>query len=135
MKQSRLKYLYLFIGWFFTALGFVGVVVPVLPTTPFLLIAVWAFSKSSENLHNWLFNHKIFGPHLRDWFEYSAIHLRAKIMAVTLMWASLSYVIYKYHTVSMMICMVTFVSIMALSVFIISRPTSSKNVEKNVTRN
>ncbi len=135
MKQSRLKYIYLLIGWFFTILGFIGIIIPVLPTTPFLLVAVWGFSKSSEKLHNYLFEHKIFGQYLRDWFEHGAIHKRAKILAVTFMWLSLSYVIYKYHDVSLLICSLTFVSILALSIFIVSRPSSPKKAEKNVVGN
>ena len=126
--RQHLKYLYLLVGWLFTILGFIGVIIPVLPTTPFLLIAVWAFSKSSERLHNWLFNHKIFGPYLHDWFDHGVINPRAKILAVSLMWLSLSYVIYKYHAVSLWICALTFISILALSIFIISRPSSPKKV-------
>ena len=135
MTYSRLKYLYLLIGWLFTILGFIGIILPVLPTTPFLLIAVWAFSKSSEKLHSWLFNHKVFGSYLRDWFEHGVINPRAKILSVTLMWLSLSYVVYKFYAISVMVCALTFVSIFALSIFIISRPNSPRSKEKNDPKN
>lgn len=72
-------------GWFNVALGAIGVVVPGMPTTVFLLIAMWAFSKSSEKFRLWLFNHKALGPPIRDWHEHRVIPLRAKYMAVGMM--------------------------------------------------
>lgn len=85
MSKNSRRYIYLFLGWIFTGLGFVGAFLPLLPTTPFLLIAVWAFGKSSPKLRRWLFSHPKFGYHLRQWFNHGAIDQRAKILAVTLM--------------------------------------------------
>ena len=78
-------------GWFNVMLGVIGVVVPGMPTTVFLLIAMWAFSKSSERFRLWLFNHKTLGPPIRNWHEHRVIPPRAKFMAVGMM--SLSVVI------------------------------------------
>ena len=77
--------LLLILGWLMVALGFVGIFVPGLPTVPFLLVALWAFSKSSERFHDWLYNHKRLGPPLRDWREHGAIPVRAKILAIATM--------------------------------------------------
>lgn len=77
--------LLLALGWLMVGLGFVGIFVPGLPTVPFLLVALWAFSKSSERFHDWLYNHPRMGPPLRDWREHGAIPLRAKILAVATM--------------------------------------------------
>jgi hypothetical protein len=79
-------------GWLMVALGFVGIFVPGLPTVPFLLVALWAFSKSSERFHGWLYNHPRLGPPLRDWREHGAIPARAKIAAVATMAASFVWV-------------------------------------------
>ena len=62
-------------------LGAVGVVLPLLPTTPFVLVAAFAFARSSDRLHNWLLNHKTFGPLIANWQQYGAISRPAKIMA------------------------------------------------------
>ena len=77
--------LLLILGWLMVALGFVGIFVPGLPTVPFLLVALWAFSKSSERFHDWLYNHKRLGPPLRDWREHGVIPVRAKILAIATM--------------------------------------------------
>ncbi len=89
--RCAMRYALIAFGWFNVALGTIGVVVPGMPTTVFLLIAMWAFSKSSEKFRVWLFNHKTLGPPIRDWHEHRVIPVRAKFMAVGMM--SLSVVI------------------------------------------
>ena len=92
-QRRKLHYLYLATGWFFVALGFVGAFLPVLPTTPFLLIAAWAFSQSSERLHRWLHEHPQFGSYLVAWSEHRAIPKSGKILSVTMMSAGWLYVL------------------------------------------
>lgn len=72
-------------GFLCVGLGYVGVVVPGLPSTIFFICAVWAFKRSSPRFEKWLLNHKVFGPTLRDWDEHKAIKLRTKIVAISLM--------------------------------------------------
>ena len=93
MRKHTKKIALLITGWFFVLLGAIGVVLPVLPTTPFLLIALWAFSQSSERFHNWLYHHKYFGPPLQEWEKYGVIPKRAKIVALTTMAISATLVI------------------------------------------
>lgn len=75
-------------------LGLLGVFLPVLPTTPFLLLSAALWVKSSPRLYEWLLNHRIFGDYIRNFREYRAIPLRAKIVSVTLLWATMSYCIF-----------------------------------------
>src|SRR5690606_31441577 len=77
--------LYLLLGFFFVATGIVGAFLPVLPTTPFLLLAIWCFSRSNPRFEQWLLNHPKYGPSLRAWRENRIVPRRAKISAVTLM--------------------------------------------------
>jgi uncharacterized membrane protein YbaN (DUF454 family) len=86
------RWIYLGLGWGFVALGMAGAVLPVLPTTPFLLLALWAFSRSSQRLHDWLYHHPRFGAPLRAWRDHRVIPLRAKIASVSAMSASMAYV-------------------------------------------
>ena len=72
-------------GWLNVGLGVVGIVVPGMPTTVFLLMALWAFSKCSTRFHFWLYNHKTLGPPIRDWHERRMIPARAKVAAVAMM--------------------------------------------------
>ena len=61
--------------------GTVGIVLPLVPTVPFLLLAAFCFAQSSPQLHNWLVNHAVLGPPIRDWQAHGAIRRPAKLMA------------------------------------------------------
>lgn len=61
--------------------GVIGVVLPLLPTVPFILLAAFCFARSSERLHNWLITHRHFGAMIQDWHARGAISQRAKILA------------------------------------------------------
>lgn len=91
-----MRLLFLTLGWLFVALGVIGAFLPVLPTTPFLLLAVACFARSSPRLEAWLMNHPKFGPPLRNWREKGAISRQAKIMAISLM--AVSYAIFWFGT-------------------------------------
>lgn len=82
------------LGWVFFGLGAVGAALPVLPTTPFMILALWAFARSSRRFHDWLYTHRIFGPPLRRWAEHRVVPLHAKIAAATAMSGSLVYLIW-----------------------------------------
>ncbi|MDH2327862.1 YbaN family protein [Cereibacter sp. SYSU M97828] len=62
-------------------LGMAGIVLPLLPTVPFLLLAAWCFARSSARLHGWLMQHPLLGPPIRDWDARGAVSRRAKIAA------------------------------------------------------
>lgn len=82
------KALYCSLGWLFFAIGLLGAFLPVLPTTPFMLLALWMFSKSSQRFHDWLYFHPFFGPPLQQWQQYRVIPRAAKIMSVSMISAS-----------------------------------------------
>tara|TARA_Y100000590_G_scaffold77997_1_gene86602 strand:+ start:20026 stop:20400 length:375 start_codon:yes stop_codon:yes gene_type:complete len=76
------RYFYLGIGFLFVGIAFIGVFVPGIPTTINVLVAAWAFSKSSNRFEKWLLQHKIFGPLIKDWQKYRGISRIAKIKAI-----------------------------------------------------
>jgi uncharacterized membrane protein YbaN (DUF454 family) len=80
-------------GLVFVGLGLLGVVLPVLPTTPFMILAVWCFARSSRRLHDWLYHHRLFGPPLRQWDRHRVIPPIAKVASISAMTASMVYVL------------------------------------------
>ncbi len=89
MKISTIRLLYLLLGFITSSLGIIGAFLPIMPTVPFLIIALWAFSKSSQKFHDWLYYHKIYGPMLRDWDKYNVIPIWGKIWACSAMLSSI----------------------------------------------
>jgi len=87
-----MKIFFIVLGWFFVALGVIGVFLPVMPTTIFMILALWAFAESSPRFHDWLYHHTLFGPPLQQWKKYRVIPPVAKLMSVTMMTGSLVYV-------------------------------------------
>lgn len=69
------------LGWISVAIGAVGIVLPLLPTVPLLLLAAICFAKSSDTAHNWLITHRVFGPPIQDWNQNGAIRRPAKIIS------------------------------------------------------
>jgi uncharacterized membrane protein YbaN (DUF454 family) len=80
--EDMMRSIWLALGGVFLGLGLLGVVLPVLPTTPFLLLAAGCFARSSPRLHRWLLAHPTFGPPIRNWEENGAISRPAKRLAV-----------------------------------------------------
>jgi uncharacterized protein len=77
--------LWIVLGFTSLALGVAGAVLPLLPTTPFLLLAAYSFAQSSPRLHAWLIAHPQFGPMIEDWQQYGAIARRTKAVALLVM--------------------------------------------------
>jgi uncharacterized membrane protein YbaN (DUF454 family) len=70
-------------------LGAIGIVLPILPTTPFLLAAAACFCKSSTRLYNWLINNKWFGEYIRNYKEGKGIPMKTKVVTLTFLWATI----------------------------------------------
>jgi len=78
------------LGWVCVALGLTGVLIPGMPTTVFLLIAAWCFLRSSPRAHQWLLNHPVLGPYVRDYLSGNGMPLKAKIISIGAMWTACS---------------------------------------------
>ena len=124
-SNGALKPLLLVCGFIFTGLGVIGIVLPVLPTTPFLLLAAACFARSSEKWHHWLMSNKLFGDYLRNYQEGRGIPLKVKIMAISFLWATIIISIYFFIEHSILEIILIIIA-SAVTVHIISVKTYRK---------
>jgi len=110
------------LGWVCVGLGAIGVVLPIMPTTVFLLIALWAFARSSPRLHAWLLNNPHFGPYIEDWENHRVIPVRAKVMAIGMMTASGLWLAFGTNAPLYVVLGVIAV-MLSVAVFILTRPS------------
>ena len=110
------------LGWICVSLAFVGVFVPGIPTTIFLIIALWAFTKTSTKLRYWLLHHKRFGPILSNWQEHKVVPLRAKILMVTFM--ILSVILFHYSLQNLYLTTGLIVILGFVARYVISLPST-----------
>ena len=85
MLSRTARIAWLVVGLVALALGAIGIALPLLPTTPFILVAAFAFAQSSEKLHRWLLDHNVFGPLIDNWQRHGAISRRTKVISVVTM--------------------------------------------------
>ncbi|MCW4010492.1 MAG: YbaN family protein [Candidatus Bathyarchaeota archaeon] len=91
-KASRIKRaVFTVLGTIFLGLGAIGIVLPLLPTTPFLLASAACYLNGSERMHRWLLNNKLFGSYIKNYREGKGMSARAKIFTLTLLWVTILY--------------------------------------------
>ncbi len=93
------KHTFIFMGWFFIILGLIGVILPILPTTPFLILALYLFAKSSPFLHQKLLHNRWFGETLKQWEKNKTISRGAKKRALLLVVVSFTVSILLLHAI------------------------------------
>ncbi|WP_409361387.1 YbaN family protein [Bartonella heixiaziensis] len=111
------------VGWVMVVLGIIGIVLPIMPTVPFLLVASWCFARSSPRFHNWLHNHRIFGPPIKQWEERQAIPLFLKVFAVVSMAGGFLSFLVITHPALWFALLVSAV-LLLITVYIVTRPSS-----------
>lgn len=122
-----MQWLWKALGVTCVGLGLVGVVLPLLPTTPFLLLAAYAFGKSSPRLHAWITNHPKFGPPLQEWRDHGAISTRAKVLAVGTMAAM--FIAGAVFGIATRVLIIQAVVLSCCSLFILTRPSPPRFAE------
>lgn len=120
-----LKYALMAFGWLNVGLGVIGIVVPGLPTTPFLLLAAWAFSRSSRRFQVWLYSHRILGPPVRHWREHRAISRRAKVASLVMM-ASSVVVVWAMRPSGSLAPLILLAIVVPVGVYIATRPSGPR---------
>ncbi len=85
------KLLFIAAGHISLFLGIIGIFVPLLPTTPFLLLAAACFFRGSDPLYQWITHHRLFGNYIKQYYQYRAVSKATKILALVLLWTTIGY--------------------------------------------
>jgi len=124
------KLLFLIIGSFSLMLGLIGIIIPGLPTTPFVLLAGYLYFKSSDKLYNWLLNQKYLGKYLRDYKSKKAFSKKTMIVAIILMWVMISSSIFLFISEMNIRIIVICVGIIGTVVMLSVKTYTKKNDNK-----
>lgn len=116
-----LRIVWFSVGAIALALGVLGIVLPLLPTTPFVLLAAFAFARSSTRFHDWLLGHRVFGQMILNWRRDGSIDVRTKFVAALSMVAVL--VVSVLLHVPPLILGLQAITLIAVAVFVLSRPS------------
>lgn len=119
-----MRVLYFSVGAISLILGVIGIVLPLLPTTPFLILSAFCFAKSSQRVHDWLIEHPYFGNTIVEWRKHGVINKKAKIIAMVTIF--LTFMISVFLQVAPMILGIQFVVLSLVSLFILTRPSEPR---------
>ena len=89
MSNKFRKQLLIAAGTISTAIGILGIIIPILPTTPFLLLAAACYIRSSERFYRWLINNRLLGTYIRNYMEGRGMPLRIKVVTISLLWITI----------------------------------------------
>ena len=92
--NQLLKWILIIAGTFFLGLGIIGIFLPILPTTPFLLLAAACYARSSKKFYDWLLNNKLIGAYIKNYREGKGVPLKVKIFTISLLWITILFSVY-----------------------------------------
>jgi len=120
MPGKRMRMVYLLLAYSATLLGIAGIFLPLLPATPFLLVAVWAASRGSQRLHDWIYSKPRFARLINDWHDQGAVPTSAKLLATGMMIASFSFLVWSRYPLGVLLGMSLL--FLVLAIFLWTRP-------------
>ena len=120
-----MRIILLSLGLLCVGLAFIGIFIPGIPTTPFLIVALWAFAQSSKKFHAWLLNHKRFGTVLRNWEAHKVVPIKAKITMVILQITAVAMIQYSMNNIFITIGLA--VLLLCVAWYVISLPSKVPN--------
>ena len=120
-----MRIILLSLGFLCVGLAFIGIFIPGIPTTPFLIVALWAFAQSSKKFHAWLLNHKRFGTVLRNWESHKVVPIKAKILMVILQITAVAMIQYSLNNIFITIGLA--VLLLCVASYVISLPSKVLN--------
>ena len=94
LKSNLSRWVLIIVGSFFAGLGILGIFLPLLPTTPFLLLAAACYIRSSKRLYNWLLNNKWIGRYIKNYLEGKGVPLKSKVLSISALWITIGYSVF-----------------------------------------
>lgn len=128
------KYLLITIGMISLAFGIAGIVLPILPTTPFLLLSATCFMKSSKRLYNWVISHKVFGNYINNYIEFRAITLKSKFITISFLWITILSSAYFFVSINLVRLIMILIAI-AVTVHILLIKTLNSDMQNKLNNN
>jgi len=122
-RQKFVRAVFFVAGTVSLALGTIGIVLPVLPTTPFLLLALACYCRSSKRMTKWVLTNKYFGSYIRRYKEGKGIPIKTKIIAIAILWIAISYSAFFIVNIWWIIQLILFTIAITVSIHIIRLPT------------
>ena len=124
--ENLKKKIYIFVGFLAVILGIIGVILPGIPTVPFLLVALFCFERSSKKYHDMILNNKYFGKVLRDYYEGRGLTTSVKIKAVLFLSCGMGFSVYRVHNLYLRIMLVLIWAGVALHIILLKTKPKEK---------
>ena len=129
-KQMIIRWLLLAAGTVCLVLGAIGIILPILPTTPFLLLAAACYLRSSERMHKWLLDNRWFGEYIKNYQAGQGIPIKTKVIALTFLWATILYSMFFVVDEIAVVQVVLFAVAVGVTVHLVKVPTYRKPIQK-----
>ena len=131
-RKKILKALYFIGGTISLILGIIGIVLPILPTTPFLLLAAACYARSSEKFYNWLLNNRILGSYIRNYIEGRGMPIKVKIFTISMLWITILISAFLIIQIIWVRVVLIIIAIAVTIHIILIRPKKTKQIEENL---
>lgn len=129
MKDAIKSKILIFFGSFFLIIGIIGIFIPILPTTPFLLLSAACYARGSEKFYNWLINNKWLGEYIKNYQKGRGIPLNIKILAISLLWITIVFstiVVVSNYLIQIILIIIA----IAVTIHILTIKTMKKEIRK-----
>lgn len=134
MKNAILNSIFVGSGTFFLLIGIIGIFIPILPTTPFLLLAAACYARGSEKFYNWLINNKWFGEYIKNYRERKGIPLSVKIISITILWITIAFSTFIIVS-NLLIQIILIIIAIVITIHILTIKTKEKEIRNKKIKN
>jgi uncharacterized membrane protein YbaN (DUF454 family) len=128
------KYFFIGLGSLFTLLGITGIFIPILPTTPFLVLAAYLFARSSERCLNWLLTNRLFGSYISNYRSGKGLPLTQKILTLILLWVTIGYSAF-FHVEKLWLKILLGLIALAVTIHLATIKTYKRQFDDNLIMN